>query len=88
MDTKVMEFSDMLDCGAYTFNSELNKCKKKQINLNLFIDRKFILDIKSKGYRTSERRLMPDVSNNREGFKYGSISNIGRYNQNPTLMVG
>jgi len=76
MAGEVIAFSDLFDV-AVTLSEELSKVLGKKVPVNLFTDRKCLLDVISKGSRTSEKRMLIYIAAAREGFKSKVISDIG-----------
>lgn len=65
-------FSDLFD-AFFTLVSDLSTLTNQNVPLRLFIGLKSLFDITSKGYRTSEKRLMSDVIAAQQGFQMGDI---------------
>ncbi len=76
MAGEVIAFSDMFDVAS-SLSFDLSTVLMKSIPIHLFTDSKCLFDAISKGSRTSEKRIMIDISAAREGFKDKVISNIG-----------
>lgn len=76
MSGEEIAFSDLLDV-AVTFAEEIGMILSKNIAGQLLNDRKALLDVVSKGSKTSEKRMMLDIAARREGFKSKTISGIG-----------
>lgn len=75
MASELISFSNIFD-AAFTTTSELATLTNRQPPLRLFTDNKSLLDSISKGFRTSEKRLMLDITAARQGYRSGAISDI------------
>ena len=75
MAGEVIAFSDLFDV-ATTLGAQLSTILGRQIPVQLFTDSKSLLDVISKGSRTSGKRML-NIAAAREGFKNNTISDIG-----------
>ena len=76
MAGEVIAFSDLFDMGA-VLAAELGIMIGCTVPVQLFTDSKSLFDVISKGFRTSEKRMMLDIAAAREGFREKVISGIG-----------
>ena len=76
MAGEVIAFSDMFDVAG-TMSEEVGFLMNRRIPVQLFTDSKSLLDVISKGSRTSEKRMMFDIAAAPEGFKAKLTTNIG-----------
>ena len=84
MPGEVIAFSDMFDV-AVTLVQELCTINNRKVSLQLLTDSKSLLDVISKGSKTSEKRLMLDIAAAREGFRDEIISDVGFVRTNHNL---
>ena len=66
----------MLD-DAFTIRSQLQQALRRDVVMHLLTDSKCLFNIIGKSSRTSEKRLMLDISATRQAYKHKQISNIG-----------
>ena len=76
MTGEVIAFGDMFEV-AVTLTEDLCSILRHNVPLELLTDSKAMLDVISKGFKTSEKRLMLDIAAARDGFRDKSISDIG-----------
>ena len=62
---------------AFPLRAQLEQALKRPMPLHLLIDSKSLFDIIGKSSRTSEKRLMPDISGTKQAYKAEQISSIG-----------
>ena len=73
---EVIAFADLFD-GAFTFRAQLEQALSRSIPLHVLIDSKYLFKIIGKSLRTSEKRLMLDISATREAYNSEQISHVG-----------
>ena len=76
MASEVIAFADMFDI-AVALAADLTTMLGLQIPVQLLTDSKCLFDVISKGIRTSEKRIMIDITAARNAFKSTVISDIG-----------
>lgn len=87
MSGEVIAFSDLFDV-AVTFAEELGTMFSKKIPVQLLTDSQSLFDVVSKGSRTSEKMILPDIAAAREGFKHKTISDIGFVSSSENIADG
>lgn len=76
MSGEVIAFSDMFDI-AIALRQDLERMLNNAVPFHLLTDSKSLFDVISKGFRTSEKRMMLDIGAAREAFRDKIISDIG-----------
>ncbi len=76
MACKVIAFSYLFDVAS-TLSTELALVYGRKVPVQLLTDSKSLLDVISKGTRTSEKSTMLDIAAAREGFRDKIIPDIG-----------
>ena len=76
MAAELIVFADAFE-ASFNLTAELRKLlDQPNLPLTLLTDSKILFDVISKGWKTSEKRLMLDIAAAREEFRIGSISDI------------
>lgn len=63
--------------AAFTVTSELSTLSNRNLTLLILTDNKSLIDSIYKGCRTSEKRMILDISAAGEGYGSGALSDIG-----------
>ena len=87
LGAEIIAFADMFD-KAISIRHQVEEILKQRVALQLLTDSKSLVDVISKGSRKSERKLMIDITNVRQGYQNNEIDNIGFVRTEHNLVDG
>ena len=76
LSAEVVAFVDLFD-NSFAICDQIEQALGQPVPMHLLTDSKSLLDIISKGSRTSQKRIMLDIYATRQAYNSNEISNIG-----------